>query len=39
MARTYVVRLASEERISLEAMIRKGRVAAYKIKHANIPGA
>lgn len=36
MAKTYIVRLASEERISLEAMIKKGRGAAYKIKHANI---
>jgi len=39
MAKTYIVRLASEERISLQAMIKKGRGTAYKIKHANIPGA
>ena len=32
----YVVRLTDEERIGLEAMVKKGRVAAYKIRHANV---
>ena len=32
----YVVRLTDEEREELEAMARKGRAAAYKIRHANI---
>ena len=36
MPKTYIVRLASGERLALEAMIRKGRAAAYKIRHANI---
>ena len=37
--RKYIVRLTEEERRELRAMVKKGRVAAYKIKHANIPGA
>ncbi|MHC4200271.1 MAG: helix-turn-helix domain-containing protein [Planctomycetota bacterium] len=36
MAKTYIVRLAPEERLALETMIKKGRAAAYKIRHANI---
>lgn len=32
----YVVRLTDEERKGLEAMVKKGRAAAYKIRHANI---
>lgn len=32
----YIVRLTEEERRELCAMVKKGRVAAYKIKHANI---
>jgi hypothetical protein len=36
MRKKYVVRLTGEERTALEAMVSKGKVAAYKIKHANI---
>ena len=32
----YIVRLTEEERRELCAMVKKGRVAAYRIKHANI---
>jgi len=32
----YIVRLAEAERERLEALTRKGKAAAYKIKHANI---
>ena len=32
----YVVRLTAQERSRLETMVKKGRAAAYKIKHANI---
>jgi transposase len=32
----YIVRLTEEERRELRAMVKKGRVVAYKIKHANI---
>jgi len=32
----YVVRLTDGERDELEAMVKKGRAAAYKIRHANI---
>jgi len=32
----YVVRLTDEERNGLVAMVKKGRAAAYKIRHANI---
>jgi len=31
-----MVRLTAEERTELEAMVKKGKAAAYKIKHANI---
>ena len=36
MNKKYVVRLDSAERVSLEEIVRKGKAAAYKIKHANI---
>ena len=36
MAKTYIVRLVPQERLELKAMIKKGRAAAYKIRHANI---
>ena len=36
MQKKYVVRLTAEERTELEAMVKKGKAAAYKIKHANI---
>jgi hypothetical protein len=36
MRKKYIVRLTSEERRHLQAMVRKGKLAAYRIKHANI---
>jgi transposase len=36
MAKKYVVRLTPEERAELEALVRKGRTQAYRIRHANI---
>ena len=36
MNKKYVVRLDDAERHLLKVMVRKGKVAAYKIKHANI---
>jgi transposase len=36
LQKKYIVRLTSEERAELEAMVKKGKAAAYKIKHANI---
>lgn len=36
MQKKYIVRLSAEERTELEAMVKKGKAAAYKIKHANI---
>lgn len=36
MNKRYVVRLTEQEREHLHALIRKGKAAAYKIKHANI---
>jgi transposase len=36
MNKKYIVRLEREERQQLEALVRKGKAAAYKIKHANI---
>ena len=36
MNKKYVVRLTEQEREQLKAFIRKGKAAAYKIKHANI---
>lgn len=36
MAKTYVIELTPQERRGLEAMVKKGRAAAYRIRHANI---
>jgi hypothetical protein len=36
MKKKYVVRLTTEERGILRTMVTKGKVAAYRIKHANI---
>jgi hypothetical protein len=36
MQKKHVVRLTTEERREREAMVKKGKAAAYKIKHANI---
>ncbi len=36
MKKKYIVRLTTEERTNLQAMVSKGKVAAYKVKHANI---
>lgn len=36
MQKKYIVRLTAEERTELEALVTKGKAAAYKIKHANI---
>ena len=36
MDKKYIVRLTDEERKQLRALVSKGRVQAYKIKHANI---
>ncbi len=36
MRKKYIVRLTTEERTSLQAMVSKGKVAAYRVKHANI---
>lgn len=36
MNKKYIVRLTEQEREQLDAVIRKGKAAAYKIKHANI---
>ena len=36
MQKKYIIRLSAEERKELEAMVKKGKAAAYKIKHANI---
>ena len=36
MHKKYIVRLTEQEREQLDALIRKGKAAAYKIKHANI---
>ena len=36
MNKKYVVRLSKSERSVLKEMVRKGKVAAYRIKHANI---
>jgi transposase len=32
----YIVELTSEERCALQAMVKKGKTAAYKIRHAHI---
>ena len=36
MSKKYVVRLTATERRELEAMVKKGKTVAYKIKHANV---
>lgn len=36
MAKKYIVALSSEERNELKDLINKGKVAAYKRKHAEI---
>ena len=36
MNKKYIIRLTEQEREQLEALIRKGKSAAYKIKHANM---
>lgn len=36
MNKKYIVRLTATERQDLENMVKKGKTAAYKIKHANI---
>ena len=36
MNKKHIVRLTAEERDELKRLVRKGRSAAYKIKHANI---
>jgi transposase len=36
MGKKYIVRLSEEERQSLQALVGKGKAAAYKIRHANI---
>jgi len=36
MKKKYVVRLAEEERLALEALVRKGKVAAYRRTHAQV---
>ena len=36
MNKKYIVRLTKAEREQLEALVSKGKTAAYKIKHANI---
>jgi transposase len=34
--KNFIVRLTTEERQQLEALVKKGRTQAYRIKHANI---
>lgn len=36
MNKKYVVRLTDEERAHLSDLVRKGKAAAYRIKHANV---
>ena len=36
MPKKYVVRLSDEERSQLSALVKKGKAAAYRIRHANI---
>ena len=36
MVKKYIVRLTEQERLTLTDMVSKGKMAAYKIKHANI---
>ena len=36
MKKKYAVELTSQERCELQVMVKKGKAAAYKIKHAHI---
>lgn len=36
MDKKYIVRLSSEERDLLEALVKKGKAAAYQIRHAHV---
>lgn len=36
MNKKYIVRLSSDERRQLKELVRKGKSAAYKVRHANI---
>jgi hypothetical protein len=36
MKKKYVVRLTADERRELRAMVKKGKVVAYRIRHANL---
>jgi len=36
MSKKYVVRLTEQERGDLRSLVKKGKAAAYKIRHANI---
>ncbi len=36
MRKQYIVRLTEAERETLRSMVKKGRDAAYKIRHANV---
>ena len=36
MNKKYVVRLTAEERADLEALVRRGKAQAYKIRHAHV---
>ena len=36
MGKKYVVRLSEEERETLESVVKKGTVKAYRVRHANI---
>ena len=36
MAKKYIVRLTSEERVQLQDLVSKGRTQAYRIRHAHI---
>ena len=36
MSKKYIVRLSAEEREALDAIVRKGKGPAYRVKHANI---
>lgn len=36
MQKVYMVRLEQEERVQLQALIRKGKAAAYRLMHARV---
>ena len=36
MNKKYIVRLSKAERKELKELTKKGKIAAYKIKHANV---